>query len=103
MSNPYTLFTVVLSIVIAMCAAMIVIMARRINNPPELNINTEVNASQAELVLTELESIAPHLLQLRKVGMILQPSQQLKELMESCDPIRVKRIIDLINGNVSLT
>lgn len=66
-----------------------------------LEINHD-SISQAEFILEHMGAIAPHLFQLRKVGLYVHPSPSLQTLLKEADPLRATAIINFLGGKVDL-
>jgi hypothetical protein len=60
------------------------------------------SAQSGELALSELENSAPHLFQLRKVGVEFSLSNEVRQSLLTVNDKRAKKVFSLIDGQVVL-
>lgn len=80
---------------------VVMILARRTQLQNYLELAGPVPRDVAEFVLAQMESAAPHIFHLRKVGLTLALGPNLREALRKADSRRAERIFEFVDGAMS--
>ncbi len=80
---------------------VVMILARRTQLQNYLELTGPVSNDVAEFVLTQMESAAPHIFHLRKVGLNVQLGPNLRQILSKANSGRAQRVFEFVDGQDS--
>jgi hypothetical protein len=82
---------------------VVMILARRTQLQNYLELAGPVPADIADFVLVQMESAAPHISHLRKVGMNVQLGPNLRAALSNANKGRAQRVFEFVDGEGAAT